>query len=54
VGTARRPNNGAISDYSQTPAMNNLWRSRSDSREEMKAITDILKERGFGEDIPIN
>jgi hypothetical protein len=34
--------------------MNRLWRSRSDSREEMRAVTDILKERGFGEDIPIN
>jgi len=54
VGTARRPNNGAITDYSNTPAMNRLWRSRSDSRDEMRAVTDVFKERGFGEDIPIN
>jgi hypothetical protein len=54
TGAGRRPQNGAISDYSNTPAMNRLWRSRSDSREEMRAVTDILKERGFGEDIPIN
>jgi hypothetical protein len=54
TGAGRRPQNGAISDYSNTPAMNRLWRSRSDSREEMRALTDTLKERGFGEDIPIN
>lgn len=54
TGAGRRPNTGAITDYSRTPAMERLWRSRSDSREEMKAITDILKERQFGEDIPIN
>jgi len=54
VGAGRRPNNGAPLDYSNTPAMNRLWRSRSDSRDEMRAVTDVLKERGFGEDIPIN
>jgi len=55
TGAGRRPQApGGISDYSNTPAMNRLWRSRSDSREEMRAVTDILKERGFGEDIPIN
>ena len=52
-GQGRRPAAGAITDYSNTPAMNRLWRSRSDSRDEMKALTDILKERGVGEDIPI-
>ena len=54
TGSGRRPNTQGITDYSNTPAMNRLWRSRSDSREEMRAVTDILKERGFGEDIPIN
>lgn len=53
TGAGRRPNTQGITDYSNTPAMNRLWRSRSDSREEMRAVTDILKERGFGEDIPI-
>lgn len=54
TGNGRRPaTNRGITDYSNTPAMNRLWRSRSDSREEMRAITDILKERGFGEDLPI-
>lgn len=53
TGAGRRPNSQAITDYSNTPAMNRLWRSRSDSREEMKGITDVLKERGFGEDLTI-
>jgi hypothetical protein len=53
TGAGRRPQTQGITDYSNTPAMNRLWRSRSDSREEMKAVTDILKERGFGEDMPI-
>jgi hypothetical protein len=52
-GQARRPAAGATTNYSETPAMNRLWKSRSDSREEMKAVTDILKERGFGEDLKI-
>lgn len=55
TGAGRRPQalGQGITDYSNTPAMNRLWRSRSDSREEMRAVTDILKERGFGENIPI-
>jgi hypothetical protein len=55
TGAGRRPQaqGQGITDYSNTPAMNRLWRSRSDSREEMRAVTDILKERGFGEDLPI-
>jgi len=51
-GPARRPAAGAITDYSNSPAMNRLWRSRSDSREETKAVTDVLKEREFWNDVP--
>ena len=40
-------------DWSKTRSMDRLWKSRSDSTDEMSAITDILKERGFGEDILI-
>lgn len=39
-------------NWSNTRNMDRLWKSRSDSVDEMSAITDILKERGFG-DIPI-
>lgn len=40
-------------DWSRTKNMDRLWKSRSDSVDEMSALTDILKERGFAEDIPI-
>jgi hypothetical protein len=33
--------------------MESLWKSRSDSVDEMSALTRVLKERGFGEDTPI-
>ncbi len=53
-GTAvRRVETSPNGGWSNTPNFNRLWKSRSDSVDEMGAITDILKERGFGEDIPI-
>lgn len=51
-GTVRRSGSPqAISDWSNTPAFNRLWKSRSESVEEDRSIMDILRERGFGEDI---
>jgi len=49
----RRAAQTTPSDWSNTQNFNKLWKTRSDSTEEMKSITEILKERGFGEDIPI-
>ncbi len=49
----RRVETPPSGNWSNTPNFNRLWKSRSDSVDEMGAITDILKERGFGEDIPI-
>jgi len=40
-------------NWSNTRNMDSLWKSRSDGVEEMSALTRVLKERGFGEDIPI-
>lgn len=53
AGGGRRPEPAPNGDWSRTPAFDRLWRSRSDSNEEMRAIVDILGERGFGNDIPI-
>lgn len=53
-GSGRRPGGSqAVSDWSQTPNFNRLWKARSESVEEDRAITSILRERGFGEDIPL-
>lgn len=49
----RRPEPAQGGDWSNTPTFNRLWKSRSDSVDEMKVVTDILRERGVGEDIPI-
>jgi len=40
-------------NWSNTRNMDSLWKSRSDGVDEMSALTRVLKERGFGEDIPI-
>lgn len=48
--SARRPGAGpATGNWSETPGFNRLWRSPSDSVQEMGALTDVLHERGFGE-----
>jgi len=54
-GTAGRrvDANQPVANWSDTPAFNRLWKARSDSVDEMRAVTDILKERKFGEDVPI-
>lgn len=39
----------ATSDWSQTPAFNRLWKTRSESFDEQQTLMDILKERGVGE-----
>lgn len=50
-GGGARPVNGGVTDWSNTPAMQRLWRSRDGGVNENAAITDILKERGFGDHI---
>lgn len=40
-------------NWSNTQNMNRLWKTRSDSVDEMAALTEVLKERGFGNDVPI-
>lgn len=51
AGTRRAGTGPAVTDWSGTPNFNRLWKSRSESYEEDRTIMDILKERGFGEDI---
>jgi hypothetical protein len=34
--------------WSKTPGMQHLWNAKSDSQDEMRAITTVLEERGFG------
>jgi hypothetical protein len=34
--------------WSKTPGMQHLWNAKSDSMDEMRAITKVLEERGFG------
>lgn len=52
-GVARRTTEPANGNWSNTPAMDRLWKSRSDGIDEMRAVTDILRERGFHENTPI-
>ena len=40
-----------VRDWSRTPNFERLWKSRSDSRDEMGSLTDILKERNFWNEI---
>lgn len=52
VAQTRRPGSPqSVTDWSQTPAFNRLWKTRSESWEEDRTIMDILRERGFGEDV---
>jgi len=51
VPTAR-VNPATPSNWSETPAFNRLWKS-SNGLEEDRALQNILRERGFGEDIKI-
>jgi hypothetical protein len=53
AATGQRGEAQPAQDWSRTPNFEKLWRSRSDSVEETRAVGDILRERGFGEDIPI-
>lgn len=50
---ARRPGTAPNGDWGNTPAMNRLWRSPSDSVTEMRNVVDALAERGQGDYIPI-
>jgi hypothetical protein len=50
---ARRPGPAPTGDWGNTRNMNRLWRSTTET-DEMRAATDILKERGFGEQIPLD
>lgn len=40
-----------ITNYSDTPGMKRLFKTRPDSQDEMAALTEVLKERGFGEKV---
>lgn len=53
AGSGRAPaaGTGTVKNLSETPAFKRLWRSKSESSDEMGAVTDVLKERGFGEHI---
>jgi len=42
-----------IQNFSDTPSMKRLWKARTESSDEMAALTEVLKERGFGEDTKI-
>lgn len=57
-GTVRQPGGPpqagpAAGGWSQTRAMQDLWRQPDGTSREMEAMTRVLKERGFGENIPI-
>jgi len=51
AGLRRAGSSPGVADWSNTPSFNRLWKSRSESYDEHRTIMDILKERGFGEDI---
>jgi hypothetical protein len=48
---ARRPGPAPTGDWGKTRNMERLWGSATEVGE-MRAVTDVLKERGFGETIP--
>lgn len=55
AGSGRAQNTGAappVRDWSRTPEFERLWKSKGESAGEMGAITDVLRQRGFGEHIP--
>lgn len=53
AGTNRPPAAATpqVRDWSRTKEMDRLWKSKSETADEMGALTDVLKQRGHGEHI---